>query len=94
MSRCYKGMQKRISGPIDQQPNALFVHWVAHNLNLVINDAVQSIGLFVWFVLGSNIIAFRTRLLMLCCFLQDVAEGIPADGTSAYLVQRSSALSY
>lgn len=40
MSGYYNGLQKRIA---DVQPNALYVHCAAHNLNLVVNDAVQSI---------------------------------------------------
>lgn len=40
MSGIYGGVQKLIN---DEQPNALFVHCAAHNLNLVINDAVSSV---------------------------------------------------
>ena len=40
MSGVYSGVQKRIS---DVQPAAIYVHCAAHNLNLVINDAVNGV---------------------------------------------------
>ena len=40
MSGIYGGVQKCIN---DEQPNAVYVHCAAHNLNLVINDAVSSV---------------------------------------------------
>ena len=40
MSGAYKGVQKRI---LDQQPNAFYVHCAAHNLNLIVNDAVRGV---------------------------------------------------
>ena len=40
MSGVYNGVQKRI---LDQQPNAFYVHCAAHNLNLIINDAVRGV---------------------------------------------------
>lgn len=40
MSGVYGGVQKRIS---DEQPSAVYVHCAAHNLNLVVNDAVNGV---------------------------------------------------
>uniref|UniRef100_A0A3B1J2K6 DUF4371 domain-containing protein n=1 Tax=Astyanax mexicanus TaxID=7994 RepID=A0A3B1J2K6_ASTMX len=40
MSGIYSGVQKRI---LDKEPNAVYVHCAAHNLNLVLNDACQHI---------------------------------------------------
>lgn len=40
MSGIYAGVQKRI---IDKEPNAVYIHCAAHNLNLVLNDACQPI---------------------------------------------------
>ena len=40
MSGIYGAVQKRIN---DEQSNAVYVHCAAHNLNLVINDAVGSV---------------------------------------------------
>ena len=40
MSGAYKGVQKRI---LDQQPNSFYVHCAAHNLNLIVNDAVRGV---------------------------------------------------
>ena len=39
MSGIYSGVQRRIS---DKEPNAVYVHCAAHNLNLVLNDACMS----------------------------------------------------
>ncbi|XP_030749949.1 zinc finger MYM-type protein 1-like [Sitophilus oryzae] len=38
MSGVYNGLQAKI---LEKQPNALYVHCAAHNLNLVINDSVK-----------------------------------------------------
>ncbi|XP_064104364.1 zinc finger MYM-type protein 1-like [Macrobrachium nipponense] len=40
MKGIYKGVQKKI---IDVEPSAVYVHCAAHNLNLVINDAVKNV---------------------------------------------------
>ena len=40
MSGVYGGIQKCIS---DEQPSAVYVHCAAHNLNLVVNDAVNGV---------------------------------------------------
>ena len=40
MSGVYSGVQKRI---LDIQPQAVYVHCAAHNLNLVVNDAVNGV---------------------------------------------------
>ena len=40
MSGVYSGVQSRI---LEKVPNALYVHCVAHNLNLVLNDAVSQV---------------------------------------------------
>lgn len=40
MSGVYSGVQKRIR---DKEPNAVYIHCAAHNLNLVLNDACQNI---------------------------------------------------
>lgn len=40
MSGMYNGLQKRIK---DIEPSAAYVHCSAHNLNLVVNDAVKEI---------------------------------------------------
>ena len=40
MSGIYTGVQKRIK---TLQPKAIYVHCAAHNLNLVINDAVCAV---------------------------------------------------
>jgi len=40
MSGIYTGVQKRI---LALQPKAIYVHCAAHNLNLVINDAVSAV---------------------------------------------------
>lgn len=40
MSGVYSGVQKRIK---DVEPNAAYIHCAAHNLNLVINDAVSEV---------------------------------------------------
>ena len=40
MSGVYSGVQSRI---LQKVPNALYVHCVAHNLNLVLNDAVSQV---------------------------------------------------
>ncbi|XP_066946087.1 uncharacterized protein [Macrobrachium rosenbergii] len=40
MKGIYKGVQKKI---IDVEPSAVYVHCAAHNLNLVINDAVKDV---------------------------------------------------
>ncbi|CAH0563156.1 unnamed protein product [Brassicogethes aeneus] len=40
MSGIYSGVQRRIK---DIEPNAAYIHCAAHNLNLVINDAVQQV---------------------------------------------------
>ncbi|XP_034088842.1 zinc finger MYM-type protein 1-like [Gymnodraco acuticeps] len=40
MSGVYSGVQKHIR---DKEPNAVYIHCAAHNLNLVLNDACQNI---------------------------------------------------
>ena len=40
MSGAYGGVQKFIN---DKQPLAVYVHCAAHNLNLVVNDAVSAV---------------------------------------------------
>ena len=40
MSGVYNGVQKKIT---DIQPNATYVHCTAHNLNLVVNDAINGV---------------------------------------------------
>jgi hypothetical protein len=40
MSGVYSGVQSRI---LEKVPNALYIHCVAHNLNLVLNDAVSQV---------------------------------------------------
>jgi len=46
MSGVYNGLQKRIC---EREPNAVYVHCAAHNLNLVLKDAVcvQPIQIFL-----------------------------------------------
>ena len=46
MGGAYKGVQKR---NLDQQPNAFYVHCAAHNLNLIVNDAVRGVDEIVQF---------------------------------------------
>jgi hypothetical protein len=40
MSGIYNGVQKLVQ---DKQPLAVYVHCAAHNLNLVLNDAVSAV---------------------------------------------------
>ena len=56
MSGAYKGVQKRI---LDQQPNAFYVHCAAHNLNLIVYDAVRGVDeIFQFFDTVQNIYNF------------------------------------
>ncbi len=40
MSFTYSGLQKRV---LDREPNAIYIHYASHNLNLVLNDACQNV---------------------------------------------------
>jgi hypothetical protein len=56
MSGIYSGVQKRIR---DIQPRAMYVHCAAHNLNLVINDAVRGVKeIMAFFVTLQELYAF------------------------------------
>ena len=59
MSGAYTGVQKRI---LLQQPKATYVHCAAHNLNLVLNDAMSGV---------KEIAAFFVTLQDLYCFFRN-----------------------
>jgi len=59
MSGLYNGLQKRIC---EREPNAVYVHCAAHNLNLVLKDAVCVQPVQIFFDNNNNFIHFLVQV--------------------------------